>query len=486
MATNSQRVAYNTIIQAAGKIIVAGLGAVSVAITTRYLGLDGYGQLTTALIYLSIFATITDSGISIIAIREISQSKRAKEEIIGNILALRILIALAAAVVALIGGFLIYGGAEQAPIRQAILFLSVQLLLGTLQNTLTSGLAARLRNDLIVVGDVVGKVVTVALIAYVASRDLGFTAILVVTLIGAAVNFVIDLIFGLRDTLPRLQIDRKYIRHILILSLPLGAAAILNTLYYRTDGFLLSLMKGSADVGLYGVAYKVVELTMAFAILYQNSIFPLFAASHEDRPRLLALTRKALFQANLFAAPIVVGVITLAPDVIRLFAGPEFLPAAVPLAILMIGNFFIYTTTVFGAALLAVNKQNLFIRSTGASLIFNLILNLILIPPYGVMGAAIAVAMTEVIILGIISYYYRQTFGSLPPYLPVIIPFLGCAAVMGFAIAGLAGILPPLPLIIKLGLLVTWGGAIYGGLVLSLRLVRLSEIMQLLRLRRTE
>jgi O-antigen/teichoic acid export membrane protein len=342
MTHEPRRVAYNSIVQVGGRFLASAIGLVAIGISTRYLGLDLYGQLTIAVIYLSVFSTLADSGLSAVTIRELARRQRPAAEIIGSVTILRSLIAVGLAAVAAAAGFLIYHDPGQAAVRQAILILAGQVVVSTLQNTLTAGLVAKLKNDLIVVGEILGKMVTLAGLFIVTGQDCGFAAVVGAYLLGSGVNLASNLLFGLRDTRPRLRVDPKYWRYLLILSLPLAVSGILNTLYFRTDGFLLSVLRSNTEVGLYGVAYKVVELTMAIPLLFTNTMFPLMAAAHQDTARLQRLTRQSVRVLGILAAPVTAGVIALAAEAAVLLGGPSFAGAAGPMAILMVGNAFIF------------------------------------------------------------------------------------------------------------------------------------------------
>ncbi len=68
-----RRVASNTAVQLAGKGAVLAIGAVSIAIVTRYLGPDDYGKYTLALMYMQLFGVLADVGLFTTVVREISK-----------------------------------------------------------------------------------------------------------------------------------------------------------------------------------------------------------------------------------------------------------------------------------------------------------------------------------------------------------------------------------------------------------------------------
>ena len=83
-ASTRKRVAHNTAVQVAGKVVVLALGAVSIAIITRYLGPDDYGRYTLALMYMQLFGVLADVGLYTTVVRDISKDPSRTEELVGN------------------------------------------------------------------------------------------------------------------------------------------------------------------------------------------------------------------------------------------------------------------------------------------------------------------------------------------------------------------------------------------------------------------
>ena len=85
-----RRVASNTAVQLAGKAVVLALGAVSIAVLTRYLGPSDYGRYALALMYMQLFGVLADVGLYTTVVRDISKDPSRTEELVGNTLALRL------------------------------------------------------------------------------------------------------------------------------------------------------------------------------------------------------------------------------------------------------------------------------------------------------------------------------------------------------------------------------------------------------------
>src|SRR5206468_1134034 len=88
-------------------------------------------------------------------------------------------------------------------------------------------------------------------------------------------------------------------------------------------------------------------------------------------------------------------IFTLAAPLVRIVAGTEFADAVLPARILAASLFFLFVSPVFYNLLIAVNRQRDLIAINLAALIFNLGLNLLLIPRFSYNGAAVATVLSE-------------------------------------------------------------------------------------------
>src|SRR5829696_6467509 len=170
-----RRVASNTAVQLAGKGAVLAIGAVSIAIVTRYLGPDDYGKYTLALMYMQLFGVLADVGLFTTVVREISKDRSRTDQLVGNTLALRLVLSIVViAVAALVSLLLPY----EPDVRTAILVAALPLLFGMLTSTFVAILQSRLMMSRAVIGDVVGRALSLGLVLLAVALDLGFYAVL--------------------------------------------------------------------------------------------------------------------------------------------------------------------------------------------------------------------------------------------------------------------------------------------------------------------
>jgi O-antigen/teichoic acid export membrane protein len=478
---NARAIAISSATQTVGRVVTAAIGLVTVAITTRYLGLEVYGQLATVSIFLSVFMVLTDAGFINVTVRELSKNPDRSRQILGNVLALRSGAGLVIALLSAGLGSLLYRSGNQANVRLGIAVLSGTLLLSAVQTTFTTVIQARIENYLLVVGELANKLVVLAGVLWAMRSGGGFYGVVLAYLVGAVAWFVSDVWLALRRERPTLVVDPMYLRGLVVATIPYSAAVIINTLYFRADGFLLSVMRDSTQVGLYSVGYKVVELTMSFPIFFAMAMLPVLSAA-TSRERLAAVVRKGVRVLGLFGTGVTLGVIALAPEVAVLLGGAPFRAAAIPLAILMGGNFFIYQSMVYMQSLLASENQAAILRVNATLLVVNVAINLVLIPLYGSAGAAAAVLVSELLSLVMLRRFFAQQVGRPDSWYMALRP-LGPGLVMFAAVVWLKGVLAGAGLsnMAVLAVAAAVGAVVYSAGIWLTRQLKLSEVRMLLR-----
>jgi O-antigen/teichoic acid export membrane protein len=449
-----RRVASNTAIQLAGKGAVLALGVVSIAVLTRYLGPDDYGKYTLALMYMQLFGVLADVGLFTTVVREISKQPERTEELVGNTLALRVL--LSVAVIALAAATSLVLPYERE-VRTAILLAGAPLLFGMVTTTFVAILQSRLRMGRAVAGDVVGRAASLGLVLLVAGLDLGFYAVLGAAAGGALATLVVtwSLTRGLARVRPR--VEPAVWRSLLKAAVPLGLALAINALYFRADTLIISLYEPYDQVGLYTLAYRVLELALVVGTVFLTTTFPVLSeAVGRDEARARRTIEASLDVCVVLGAPLVAGGLVLAPQIIELAGGEEFKDAAEPLRILLAAGALAWVNGVFGYALIAANRQTSALWLNLSALAFNVGLNFLLVPRYGIVVAAIITVASELVIL-LGAYPLMRRYFDFFPTPRTLAPAVAAAAAMG----GVLWLLDDAPLAV----LVVLGAALYGGVL---------------------
>jgi O-antigen/teichoic acid export membrane protein len=450
-------VASNTAVQVAGKGAILALGAASLAILTRYLGPDDYGKFTLALMYMQLFGVLADVGLFTTVVREISKRPERTEELAGNALTLRLLLSIAVICLASAISLLL---PYPPDVRVAIVLAGGPLLFGMLTSSLVTVLQARLVMGRAVVGDVLGRAVTLGLTVLVAALDLGFYAVMGAAAGGAAATLVVTWLLSHRITKIRFRADLAVWRPLLLASVPLGLALAINEIYFRADTLIISLYQPYDEVGLYTLAYRILEFTLMLGTILLTTVFPVLSdAVERDPPRALRTIQTSTDVFVILALPLVVGGLVLAEPLVELVGGTDFTGASVPLQILLFSGGLSWINAVFGFALIAKERQASALWLNASALIFNVGLNFALVPRYGIDAAAAVGVASEVLILAGSYYLMRRHFDFFPRFntLPAA---LAAALVMG----GVLWLLRDGPVVV----LVPLGVTLYAGLLYAI------------------
>ncbi len=454
--SNRRLVAGNTAVQVAGKAAMMVMGAVSIAVITRYLGTAGYGRYALAITYMQLFGVLADVGLFATVVREISKRPDRTETLVGNALMLRGLLSLAAFGLGAGISFLL---PYEPDVRLAIVAAAAPLTLGLLNTSIVAVFQARLVMSRAVASDVLGRAVALGAVVAVAALDLGFYAVIGAAAVGMFASLVVTYALSRSIVSIRPLADVAVWRALLTAGVPLGIALAINQLYFRADTLIISLFLPVSEVGLYSLAYRILELTVALGTVFLATTFPLISRYVQDSdPRLNGAIQSSWNLFVVIGVPLAAGGAILAPGVVELTAGEHFADAAQPLAILFTAGALGWVNGIFGYALIAKERQMsaLWLNVTG--LVINVALNLALVPVFGIVAAATVTVGCELLILAGSVYLMRRNFSFFPSPGPLPAALGGTAA--------MAAVLLPLRGGSTL-VLATLGAAVYLGILFA-------------------
>jgi O-antigen/teichoic acid export membrane protein len=184
---------------------------------------------------------------------------------------------------------------------------------------------------------------------------------------------------------------------------------LLYTLNSKVDIFLLGLLKGNREVGVYNILMRVSEI-IGFTLVIINFVMaPLIARLFEEGS--LALLQKMIIRSAqvtmLIGLPVTILIMVFRSYILHFF-GVNFMNASDALLILCVGQFVNIATGSVGTLLMMSGYEKFSILSSAVSIIFNIVLNVTLIPIYGVIGAAIA-ASVSLAIWNSFAYFFVRT-----------------------------------------------------------------------------
>lgn len=413
----ARRIAYNILTSATGKIISTVIALISIGLITRYLGKTGFGDYAVILAFFSFFGALADLGFYSISTREISRSGADIGKIISNVFSLRVAVSFAVFLISpLIVLFFPYPPAVKVGIiivAGAFIFSSsYQVLIGIFQKNLAM--------DKIALSELVGKIIQLGVIYWAVKTDAGLFWVVGALAVQMLITFFIIYFLAKKMVRFSFEFDFDYWKKFLKESFPLGISVFITFLYFKTDTILLSIMKGSGEVGIYNLAYKIIENLTFFPAMVAGLVLPILSKSiFSNRKEFEDVSNKTIKFFLVFIAPLLVGVVFLSGKIINLIGGAGFEESARVLQFLIFALAFIFFGNLFNNILIAGNLQKKLMYILGFCAAFNITANLFLIPAFSYYGAAATSVATELLVVALTGFLiikkikYRPRFAGI-------------------------------------------------------------------------
>ncbi len=181
-------------------------------------------------------------------------------------------------------------------------------------------------------------------------------------------------------------------------ALPMMGITSFTLLLNQADVIMVGALLSTTDAGIYSAASRV-ALLLTFAVTLVNSVTaPMISrlCTQGKTAELQRLLNVVAWGSFAFATPLCLAVMFFGEDIMRLF-GPQFIPGTGALLILAAARWINALTGAAGYLMSMSGHERQAAWILGGSVVLNLLLNALLIPPYGIEGAAIATLMTTIL-----------------------------------------------------------------------------------------
>jgi len=187
--------------------------------------------------------------------------------------------------------------------------------------------------------------------------------------------------------------------------LPLLGFELAYILLISGDRYLVQFFMDSAAVGIYSASYNMVDYSISFFYMpLRLAIMPIYMKLWEEKGE--QETRKFLSDVQNFyfmiAIPIIWGMISLGRELITLLASSKYESGYIVIPYIVIGSLLYYAHFIYGAGFYLKKKTKNLLAINITGIVFNLLLNIIMIPLWGISGAAIATLVTYILMAAII------------------------------------------------------------------------------------
>ncbi|WIG59190.1 MAG: Polysaccharide biosynthesis protein [Ktedonobacterales bacterium] len=398
-----RRIISNTMLSLIGQAVTWGSTLLLTMAYGRFLGDAKFGQLYFAISFVALIGFPLEFGFNQQLIRDIAQKPEQARRYFTSTLIIKSTLWLALyALILLLCWLLGYDAQERA----LVAICGFTLLWSAVASTFASLHYAVQHAVFPVVGTILEKGLGAAIGILLLRLGAGVEVMALVLLGGALLTASWQGFWFFRLTGIGFSFDRSHIRELVRSALPFLAYGVLGVIYYRIDTVLLSLFTNDAVVGWYGAGYRLFD-TLCFlpniiimAILYP--VFSQFSATSDpaSEKRLKLALEKTLNFLLFFALPVATALIVGAASIVGfLYHRQEFLHTIPALQALAPGLVFLYVNSAISTILMSTKQEKKITLMAAIALVFNLGVNLFLIPRYQHVGAAMATSLTELLLM---------------------------------------------------------------------------------------
>lgn len=417
----------NIVAQIAGKVVLSVIGLFVITQLCRYLSVDAFGSYTLAFSIVGFFCPLVDMGMNTIAVREISQGRASGASLLTGIL----LIKLALTVVSIIIIVLVCLAMDYPPEVRLMTIMASLTLVSTMLGTFEIYLIVLQKMYILVVSQVVSNLVLLGAVIYMIKSGSLLQVIILTQVACAALTYLIiiiaihrEIVFKKPDVTMMLPFGKS--------SMQQGVSSIIVSYFNSIDMVIISKLVGTGAVAYYGAAYRIVGLMIFVPHAVMMSLYPILLhfKSKNDQDFNLVF-RFSFYILMLVAIPTATWITLYADPLIRFIYTGKYEHAVPALQILVWSGVFTFASFLAGYTIIIIHRQWFGIYVSLAALVVNVILNLLLIPLYGIKAAAIVTVITECCV-SVMLYLYLYMYEKILPFSIKLIRvfFAVCGTVM--------------------------------------------------------
>ncbi len=405
--SDSRKILKNIFSLTAAEIATKGIALVFTIYLAKILGPEGNGVIGFAKYFVSFFVIVGSLGLDIYGTREIARQPDRITKYVNSIFSIRLILSAILYAILIIAVLLL-----NKPIEVKVIILIAGMNIfssGLLLNWVFQGLE---RMEIIALRQVITSALNlIGILVFVNSPDDIYPAMIVMSA-SMLINTAWMIAYYIKGHgLIRFDYDPEFWKKIIKSSYPIGLTFMIVVIYNATNTVMLGFMRSDYETGIYSAAYSILIFALVPTSILQGAFFPKFSRLNAKEERNRIVSKFALL-SFLVGVLISFGFFVYSDFVISFF-GKRYAETTHILSYLMVSTLIVYVSTTFFSPLLAWKMEKIVMFTNLAGLGINLLSNFILIPKYGMYGAALSSIFSEFTVLIGFSIIYFKTTGDL-------------------------------------------------------------------------
>ncbi len=395
----------NTSILFAEKILRMIVGLFVGVWVARYLGPDQFGLLSYAQSFVGLFTAFATLGLDGIVVRELVKNPNQKNVLIGTVFFLK-----------LIGGFIILVLLSVAIkltsndyYTNILVFIIASATIFQSFNVIDFYFQSKVLSKYIVYSNIISLFISSLIKITLILNDAPLIAFAWLILFDNMILAFGFIYFYLKNTsfkIKHLIFDKNVAISLLKDSWPLILSTIVVSIYMKIDQVMIKEMMNSEAVGQFAAAVKLSEAWYFIPIVIANSLFPAIINAKNQNNELYYNRLQKFYDFMVWMAILIALPMTFLSDwLINLLYGEKYYQSGAVLMIHIWSSIFVFLGVASSKWFIIENLQKYSFYRTLSGAIINILLNYIMIPLYGISGAAIATLISQ----AIASYFFNIT-----------------------------------------------------------------------------
>lgn len=379
-------------------------------LAARFLGANDFGVFTFSLSLAIIFLTCANFGLNTLAVRDVARDRELAARYVGNILCWKGGLSLISFVALVATVFYIIESPREVRIVVSILGIAVMMRFFTM--TCRAFLQAFERFDiesLAVVFEQLVLLITGACLLFLGYGLIAFSfAFLFARTLGCLFTFAL-----LKKIVHfSVRFDRRFMVNLQIEAMPIGIALLAATAYLHIDTLILSRILTYTEVGLYNSAFKIYAGLFLLPSIISTVLFPRLSGAYlKNKIEHNGLLVRGILSLFLVSLPISIGGMVFSEEIILLVFGEGFIRATTTMQILLGVTTITFQIWLLRVFLISINREKALMNFNIIALCARIAFDLLLIPKYGIVGAAMATGASELLLFcGIWTYLLTKHF----------------------------------------------------------------------------
>ncbi len=198
--------------------------------------------------------------------------------------------------------------------------------------------------------------------------------------------------------------------HLMMYSLPILLSGIISVGASSADRFIVSGLISLSSLGVYNFSLLIASSIGFLASPFNNILMPKFSEflGKGEKDKIAPVVKVSTTLLSYFYVPSALGIAALAPIILNLLGGNQYIGGATPLRIIMFSTAIFISQNILSQAVASIRKTRIFIYSSGLALAANVVFSLVLIPKFGLIGAALGYSSVYGVTFLILYFFARR------------------------------------------------------------------------------